>query len=214
VTRVILSELARWTRALVGPVGVLVVVGSVPLVLPPGLRQLGAERALAFGWLAAAFAALVWLGSSVTRAALQPAGDRRAFVRVQELRVLAGLPNHALLCILRTVWSTAAGQRADAVDVRTGAVIDLWLAEARLPNGCYALVKFAGRSCMLVDAVPPGLVLASRRHTHRGGAHQHEPSGRQQRRAAASVIHGAQALLTSADAAARQRPVTPPSARR
>jgi hypothetical protein len=194
MTRVILREVARWTGALVGPVGVLVVAAGVPVVLPPELRQVGAERALALGWLAALFAGLAWLGWSATRAARQPATDRRAFVRVQELRVLSRVPDHALLCVLRTVWSTPAGQRADAVDVRTGAVIDLWLAEARLPNGSYALVKFAGRSCMLVDAVSPGLVLAARRHTRREGVRHHERSGRK-RRAAARVIRTAETLL-------------------
>ena len=195
MTGLVLRGLARWTRALVAPVAVLVVVVAVPVLLPPEARRLLGERAPSLVWLAAVIAALVWLAMSTTRAALQPAGDRRAFVRVQELRVLAGLPDHALLCILRTVWPTAAGQRADAVDVRTGAVIDLWLADESLPTGSYALIKFVGRSCMLVDAVPPGLVRAARRHTRREGVRHYERSGRQQRRAAASVIRRAEALL-------------------
>ena len=163
-------------------------------MLPPEVRQVGAAPALYLGWLVAVLAALLWLATSATRAALQPAGDRRAFVRIQELRVLAGLPDHTLLCTLRTVWSTAAGQRADAVDVRTGSVIDLWLAEARLPSGSYALVKVVGGAYILVDAAPPGLVLAARRHTRREGVRHRGRSGRQQRRAA-SVVRRAEALL-------------------
>ncbi len=195
MTRLILRELGRWTRALLAPVAVLVVVGGFPATLPPDVRQIGADSAPYVGWLAAVLAALVWLATSATGAALQPAGDRRAFVRVQELRVLSRLPDHVLLCILRTVWSTAAGQRADAVDVRTGAVLDLWLAEASLPTGSYALVTFAGRSCTLVDTVPPGMVLAARRHMGRERVRHHERSARQQRRAAARVIRTAETLL-------------------
>lgn len=195
MTRLILREVARWARAVGTPLTVLVVVVVAPVVLQNEVRRLGTDRALSLGWLAAVFAALAWLATSATRAALQPAGDRRAYVRVQELRVLARLPNHALLCILRTGASTAAGQRAEAVDVRTGAVIDLWLAEASLPPGSYALVKFGGRICTLVDAVRPCLVLAARRHTRREGVGHLERSGRQQRRAAASVIRRAEALL-------------------
>ena len=195
MTRLSLRGLARWTRALVAPLAVLVVLVAVPLLLPPEARRLLGERAPSLVWLAAVTAAFVWLATSATLAALQPAGDRRAFVRVQELRILAGLPDHALVCILRSVWSTAAGQRADAVDVRTGAVIDLWLAEASLPPGSYALVKFAGRSYTLVDTVPPGMVLAARRHMGREGVRHHERSARQQRRAAARVIRTAETLL-------------------
>ena len=195
MTRLILREIGRWTRALLVPVAALVVVGGFPAMLPPEVRQVGADSALYIGWLAAVLAALVWLATSATGAALQPAGDRRAFVRVQELRVLSGLTDHALLCVLRTVWSTAAGQRAAAVDVRTGAVVDLWLTESSLPIGSYALVKSAGRSCILVDTVPAGLVLAARRHTRREDVRHHEQSGREQRRAAARVIRTAETLL-------------------
>ncbi|WP_139224434.1 hypothetical protein [Cellulomonas marina] len=194
MTRLILREGARWARAVATPLAVQLVVVVAPVVLQNEVRRLGTDRALSLGWLAAVIASLVWLATSATRAAIQPAGDRRAFVRVQELRVLSGLPHHALLCILRTVWSTAAGQRADAVDVRTGAVIDLWLADASLPPGSYALVKFTDRSSVLVDAVPPGLVLAARRHTRREGVRHHERSGRK-RRAAARVIRTAETLL-------------------
>ncbi len=195
MTRLIRRGLGRWTRALVAPVAAVVVLVGVPVLLPLEARQVGGDPALSFGWLAAVLAALVWLAASATRAALQPAGDRRAFVRVQEFRVLAGLPDHALLCVLRTVWSAPAGQRADAVDVRTGVFVDIWLTESSLPSGSYALVKLVGGSCVLVDAVAPGLVLAAQRHSHREGVRHHGRSGRQQRRMAAGVIRTAETLL-------------------
>ncbi len=195
VTRLILRGVARWTRALVAPVLVLVVVVGVPVLLPPEARRLLGERALSLVWLAAVIAALLWLATSATRAAVRPAGDRRAFVRLQDLRVRSRLPDHALLCILRTGWSTPAGERADAVDVRTGAFVDLWLTESSLPGGSYALVKSVGGMYVLLDAVPPSLVVAAQRHSRRVSVPRHERAGRQQRRAAARVIRTAEMLL-------------------
>jgi hypothetical protein len=97
------------------------------------------------------------------------------------------------------VWSTAAGQRADAVDVRTGAVIDLWLTEWHLPNGTYVLVKFVGSTCVVVEAVPAGLVVAAQRHSS-SSARRHKRTGRQQRRAVARLIRSAETLPSSGQA--------------
>jgi hypothetical protein len=174
---------------------VVVVVGGLPVVVPPEVRQVGAGPALSVGWLAAVLAALVWLVTSATRAALQPARDRRAFERVQDLRVLSGLADHALLCVLRTVWSTAAGERVNAVDIRTGAAADFWLAESSLADGSYALVKFAGGTCVLVDAVPPGEVVAAQRHRRRDGESRRDRPPRLERRAVASVVRAAETLI-------------------
>lgn len=196
MTRLILREVARWGRALGAPFAVLAIMVVVtPALLPPEIRRLVAERVLSLGWLASLIAAVAWLATSVIRAALQPARDRRAFGRLQDLRVLSGLPDHTLLCVLRAVWSTVAGERVNAVDVRTGAVVDLWLTESSLPCGSYVLVKSVGGSCVLVEAVPPGLVVASQRHACRGGVRRHERTGRQQRREAARVIRTAEMLL-------------------
>lgn len=196
MARLILRELARWARAVGPPIAVLVVVVGVPVLLPPEIGGRVGDRALSLGWLVVEIAAVVWLATSVARAAIQPARDRRAFERLQDLRVISGLPDHALLCILRAVWSTVAGERVNAVDVRTGAVVDLWLTESSLPTGTYVLVKSVGGTCVLVEAVPAGLVVAAQRHSSRGGACRHERTGRQRRRAAASLIRTAETLLS------------------
>lgn len=195
MSRLILREVARWARALCAPVAVLLVVVLTPVLLPPEIRRLVADRALSPGWLAALIAVVMWLASSATRAAIQPARDRRAFERLQDLRVRSGLPDHRLLCVLRTVWRTPAGERAEAVDVRTGALADLWLTESSLSEGSYALVRRRAGAVLLVEAMPPSLVLAAQRHS---GCDADRPGGRKvsrERRAAARVVHEAEALL-------------------
>lgn len=195
MTRLIVRELARWARAVGPPIAVLAVVVGVPVPLSPEFGGRVGDRALSLAWLVLVIAAVVWLATSVARAAIQPARDRRAFERLRDLRVISGLPDHALLCILRTVWSIAAGQRTDAIDVRTGGFVDLWLAESSLPGGSYALVRFVGGSCVLVDAVPPGLVVAAQRHAHRNRRRRSRRAGRRERRATTGVIREAEALL-------------------
>jgi len=195
MTRLILREVARWGRALSAPFAVLAIVVVAPAIAPSDFVSPGADPALSAAGLAATIASLAWLLTSATRAALQPARDRRAFERLQDLRVRSGLPDHALLCILRTVWSTPAGERANAVDVRTGALVDLWLNESNLSDGSYALVSRRGGALLLVEAMPPGLVRAAQRHGRRDSDHRRGRTVRRARRAAAHVIHEAELLL-------------------
>lgn len=195
MTRLILRELARWGRALGAPLALLAIVVVGAAFMPSGMAPHGAEPALAAAWLPFVVATLAWLLTSAIRAVLQPARDCRAFERLLDMRVRSGLPDHALLCILRTVWSTPAGDRTDAVDVHTGAVVDLWLTESHLSDGSYALVRRRGGAMLLVEAMPPSLVLAAQRHR---GRDADRPGGRKvgrERRAAARVVHEAELLL-------------------
>jgi hypothetical protein len=196
MTRLILREVTRWGRAVGAPLVVLTIVTFGPALSPFGSVWLVPDRALSIGWLAAVIAALTWLLTSAVRAALQPARDHQASEHLRDLRVRSGLPDHALLCVLHTSWSTPAGDRVKAVDVRTCALVDLWLTESGLGDGSYALVKFRRGEGVLVDAVPPGVVSAAQRHAQRDGPER--PSarpGRRERRAAARVIRGAEMLL-------------------
>jgi len=195
MTRLILREVARWVRAVGTPLAVLAIVVA-PSLLPFGNVRLVPDRALSVGWLAAVIAALIWVLTAAVRAALQPARDRHAFQHLQDLRVRSGLPDHSLLCVLRRVWSTPAGERVSAVDVRTGAVVDLWLTESDLAKGSYALVSFRGATGVLIGAASPTVVLAAQRQADRGHpGHGQAKAGRRERHAAARVIRTAEMLL-------------------
>lgn len=164
--------MVRWGRALGPPLGVLAMVAVSAAFVPPRIAPAIGEPALRAVWLPTEVAALTWLLTSATRAALQPARDHRAFERLHDLRVRAGLPDHVLLCIVRTVWSTPGGSRAHAVDIRTGESLDLWLAEAHMSAGSFALMKRCSGAMLLMDAIAPGPVLAAQRHERRLGEHR------------------------------------------
>lgn len=197
MTRLVVHEAARWVRALAfAAVGLAVVVrlhqpvGKLQSALP-----ISHARTV---WAVALAAAIVWLATAALRAALQPRRDRRAAEHLQDMRVRARLPDHALLCILRVLWASPAGERVEAVDVRTGAVHAFWLAEARVAPGSYALVGVKRGARRLLESADSVVVLAAQRHEERsrlGADPRHGVLAARDRRAAADVIHGAEALI-------------------
>ena len=198
MTRLVLREVARWARAVAVPAVSLAALVALQATAP---RLIGAApRALQLAWTAALGAAALWLAISIARAARVPHRDRRAAQHLQDLRVRAGLPDHELLCVLRVLWDSPAGQLVAAVDVRSGTTREVWLSESHVAVGAYALVAFRHGAGTLLDTATPTAVVAAKRHESR-----HAPKGthpeadaqasRRDRRAAAEVIRAAEALL-------------------
>lgn len=151
-------------------------------------------------WLGVVVMAACWLAYTVVLAALQPRRDERAAQRVQDLRVRAGLPDHALLCILDTVWTSPAGQRVAAVDVRTGVVREVWLAESGLAPGTYTLVSFRRGVAVMLDSATPTTVIDAKRHQQRVDPRRRatrrlRTTTRREGRAVAGIVREAEALL-------------------
>lgn len=106
MTRLVLNELARWVRAIGALSASFALITLVPNLLPAeerGVAQSAGGEVLSVVWVTACGTRLAPLASDDIRAALQPAHDRRAFERLQDLRIRSGLPDHALMCILRAV---------------------------------------------------------------------------------------------------------------
>lgn len=198
MTRRVAREVARWARAVVLPAAALTAAVTLHLVATQVATALPARAAWVV-WRAALGASAAWLVVSIARAALQPRRDRRAAEHLQDMRVRAGLPDHALLCILRALWSTPAGERVSAVDVRTGVTQELWLAESSLAPGAYALASFGWGAAWLIDVATPTEVLTAGRHDSRSGRDGTTTQCRaratfRERRAAADVVRAAEAL--------------------
>lgn len=151
-------------------------------------------------WLGVVAVAAAWLAGAIILAALQPRRDERAAEHLQDMRVRAGLPDHALLCILDTVWISPAGQRVAAVDVRTGDVCEVWLAESGLAPGTYALVSFRRGVAVMLDSATPTTLIDAKRHqqrvdSRRPATRRSRTTTRREGRAAAGVVREAEALL-------------------
>jgi hypothetical protein len=181
------------------PAAALAVVVTMHAAASSVEASLPASHAAAM-WRGVVVMTASWLAYAIVLAALQPRRDERAAARVQDMRVRAGLPDHALLCILGTIWTSPAGQRVAAVDVRTGAVREVWLAESGLASGTYTLVSFRRGVAVMLDSATPTTVIHAKRHQQRVDPRQRATrrsptTTRREGRAAAAVVHEAEALL-------------------
>lgn len=198
MNRLVLREVARWARAVTLPA---VSLGALVVLQTTGPRLIGAPpRAMQLAWTAALGASAVWLAISIARAALEPHRDRRAAQHLQDLRVRAGLPDHELLCVLRVLWDSPAGQLVAAVDVRRGTTREVWLSESHVAVGAYTLSAFRHGAGTLLDTATATAVLGAKRHEARVATRHTHPVGgslanRRDRSAAAEVIRAAEALL-------------------
>lgn len=202
MSRLILREVARWGRAAGAPLAVFAAVTLGPSVLATGTVRLAPASAPFIGWLAAGSAALAWLLMAAVRAALQPARDKRAAEHLQELRDGAAEAHARLLCIERNLAHSPAGQRVMVSDVHDGTTVDVWLSEAALPEGAFALVMLKRGAGRLVDWISPDDVAAARRAERDEAVRQRIQAVRAQKRAAlyerkaaADVVRAAEALL-------------------
>lgn len=205
MTRLVLHEVARWVRAVGAPLAVLAAVVVAPSLVPDALGtalRLVPDRALSIAWIAGAVATLMWALTAGARAALRPAHDRRAAEHLQSLRDGAAGNSAHLLCVERPLWQSLAGQRVVASDVRDGRALEVWLSEAALPVGAFALVAMDRERGTLVDWISPRDLAAARRAerveaTRRQvrAAQAANLAARRERKAAANVVRAAEALL-------------------
>lgn len=199
MTRWVLTEVARWTRAVILPA---VVIAAV-VAARPALAELPSappSAAMSMAWSVVLIAATTWLVAAVVRVARLPGNDRRAAEHLQDMRVRAGLPDHALLCVLSILWDSPAGQRVAAVNVQTGSAFELWLAESGAPPGAYVLVCFRRGAGSLLDTATALSVLAAKRHDSRSASKSRtldRAAGAvsRDRRAEGEVVRAAEALI-------------------
>lgn len=205
MTSLVLREVARWVRAIGASLAVLAIVVVTPSLLPPEagpVLRLVPDRALSIAWMAAVVATLMWLLVAGARTVFRPAHDRRAAQHLQSLRDRAARNNAHLLCIERPILQSLAGQRIVASDVQVGKVIEIWLSEAALPAGAFALVALDRGPGTLVDWIPPSELAAARR-AERAEATRRQAretqvaklAARRERKAAADVVRAAEKLL-------------------
>lgn len=201
----IAREAWRWLAAL-APAGVVL---TALLTLPQVANESAEDllRAAPDGgpplvWTVALSLTALWLALVALRTARQPILDRRAADHLQNLRDRAALPGHRLVCLQQTLWTTPAGEKVVGIDVRNGAVCELWLSEAALPTGTYALVTFCGEGGMLVDWLHPKEQTAARRAERAasalrtaGATRAAAVAARRERSAAARVVRAAERLV-------------------
>ena len=89
--------------------------------------------------------------------------DRDAHERLQLLVDRTCVPDVHLLAVLASVWTTAAGQVADTVDVATGTSRRVWFPLACLPMGAFVLVQSQLDQVQMLDWMPPAEVKAAHR---------------------------------------------------
>lgn len=199
MTRLVVREMGRWARTVAIPAVALATVVLLHRAAESPNALIPTSRAPTV-WLVALGLSSLWLATSAVRATLQPRRDRRAAEHLQDLRVRAALPEHALLCVLQVLWESPAGQRVAAVNVRTGTVHEVWLAESELTPGTYALVLFRQGEGRFVASAAPGAILGAKRYESRGSATGKPSSpgarpGWRERRAATQVIREAETLI-------------------
>jgi|SRR5450756_1997795 len=144
----------------------------------------------------------MWALTAGARAALRPAHDRRAAEHLQSLRDGAARNDARLLCVEQPLWQSRAGQRVVASDVQVGKVLEIWLSEAALPAGAFALVTTDREPGTLVGWISPSDVVAARRaeraeaaRRRRRAARVAKLAARRECEAAAEVVRAAEALL-------------------
>lgn len=143
--------------------GVLTAARSMLHMSPP----LPTADGLLFAWQVAIVAAGLWLVASVCWSAARPLRDRRASQRLQHLRDLAAEPNRALIHLQTTVCSGAAGQQAVVVNVATGVLHRVWIAEMTVPIGAFVVLERTDSGVSVVDWMNARRVKEAHRYARR-----------------------------------------------
>lgn len=122
---------------------------------------------LSVAWQAANVASTAWLILAVAWAANRRWRDCRAHQRLQHLRDLAAQPDHALVQVQTTIWTTAAGQCAVVLNIATGVLHRVWLPETTVPSGAFAVLERTGHGGRVVACVDARGVKSAHRHERR-----------------------------------------------
>ncbi len=151
----------------------------LPIAVPP-LLLLGAllaggelsipdDRMTAFGISrhAAAIVAGAWLTVATAMTRYRTRRAAHAHRRLQELRDAAKTPGRALAHVEAVAWRSQAGQHAVVVNVATGYRYRLWLPEADLPDGAFAVIEQRVVGVAVLDWVGRREVRAAHRHERR-----------------------------------------------
>jgi len=163
ITKPSSRDLRRVLRAAAPPLlilGVLFLVGEVSW-LDAWTTTFDTSR------LVATFLAGFWLVAAVGVAVYRAQRDAHAHQRLRELRDRAQAPGMALVHVQTMVWSSSAGQHAVVVNVASGHRYRLWLPEAHLPIGAFALLAQRERGVVVLGWLDAGTVAAGHRHERR-----------------------------------------------
>jgi len=109
-------------------------------------------------------ACALWLAAAISWAATRPWRDCRALQRLKQLRDLAAQPDHALVQVQTTIWTTAAGQHAVVLNIATGALHRVWLPETKVPIGAYCVLERTLHGVRVIDLMTDRSVAAAHRH--------------------------------------------------
>lgn len=153
-------------RCLLAAAPAVVTLGMLALLEAESVAS-PALSVVTIAWRAAVAATTLWLCVALMRASSRPRRDRRAFLRLQELRRGAERPARALVQIQAKVWATAAGQHVDVVIVATGELLRIWLPEANVSVGSFVVLECVGEVTRAIDSLDARSVEAGQRHERR-----------------------------------------------
>lgn len=168
-TRHLLHDAGHCLRFAAPPalaLGVLTATRSV-LHSSPTLSLSAADSLLQLAWQVAIVVAGSWLVASLCWTASRPWRDRRASQRLRHLRDLAAEPNRALVHLQTTVWTAAAGQHAMVVNVATGVLHRVWIAEMTVPQGAFVVLERTNPGVRLIAHIDAQVLEAAHRHERR-----------------------------------------------
>lgn len=153
-------QLLRIAAPPVLTLGALLVVGEVS---PLGVWTTSLETSQRV----AAVLAGLWLVLATGVEVHRTKRDAHAHQRLQQLRDAAQARGRALAHVEAVAWRSQAGQHAVVVHVGTGYRYRLWLPEADLPDGAYAVIEQRGVGVAVLDWVGRREVRAAHRHERR-----------------------------------------------
>lgn len=166
-TRHLLHDAGHCLRAAAPPLLALSVLALAGTTQGEAAAPGGVGELLLVTWQTAMLATLLWLIVATVWAATRPLRDRRAVQRLQHLREIATVPDRALVHVQTIVCSSPAGQQVVVVNVMTGVTSRVWLPEANVPIGSFAVLERTDSGVRAVEWLNIHQVEAGHRHDAR-----------------------------------------------